>query len=105
MAPFEGGEIAEILKAVSKIKDQDPGSWYDAWSEAGTKAGQITREGGNSRDQVAACRGYLRAARYLQSAMLMLNESPIGYDKRVLPTIERSIRDFRKGVQLLDGPV
>jgi hypothetical protein len=105
MAPFEGGEIAEILEAVGKIKDLDPESWYDAWCEAGTKAEQIAGEGEDTRDQVAARRGYLRAARYLQSAMFMLNEGPIGYDKRVLPTIERSIRDFRKGVQLLDGPV
>jgi hypothetical protein len=80
MAPFEGGEIAEILEAVSKIKDLDPESWYDAWSEAGTKAEQIAREGEDSRDPVAARRGYLRAARYLQSAMFMLNEGPIGYD-------------------------
>lgn len=35
----------------------------------------------------------------------MLNEGPIGHDKRVLPTIERAISDFRKGVKYLDGEV
>ncbi|KAK9325280.1 hypothetical protein V1517DRAFT_335893, partial [Lipomyces orientalis] len=102
VAPFEGGEMTEILKAVSKIKDLDPESWYDAWSEAGTKAKQIAREGEDSRDQVAAHHSYLRAAQYLQSAIFMLNKGPISYNKRVLPTIERPIRDFRKGALGVD---
>lgn len=105
MAPFEGGEIAEILEAVGKIRDLDPESWYEAWTDAGTKAERIAQEGEASGDRVAARRGYLRASNYLRAAQFMLNEGPIGYDKRVLPTIERAIGDFRKGVQLLDGPV
>ncbi|KAI0973108.1 Alpha/Beta hydrolase protein [Xylaria arbuscula] len=105
MVPFEGGEIAEILEAIGKIKDLDPESWYEAWTEAGNKAEAIAREGEATGDRLAARRGYLRASNYLRAAQFMLNEGPIGYDKRVLPTIERAIADFRKGVQYLDGAV
>lgn len=56
-------------------------------------------------DQIAARRGYLRASNYLRAAQFMLNEGPLGYDKRVLPTIERAIADFKRGVGYLDGDV
>ncbi|KAI2643455.1 Alpha/Beta hydrolase protein [Xylaria nigripes] len=105
MTPFEGGEIAEILEAAGKIKDLDPESWYEAWVEAGDKAEQIAREGEATGDRIAARRGYLRASNYLRAAQFMLNEGPIGYDKRVLPTMERAIADFRKGVKYLDSEV
>ncbi|KAF4303058.1 hypothetical protein GTA08_BOTSDO08568 [Botryosphaeria dothidea] len=105
MVPFEGGEIAEILDAAGKIKDLDPESWYEAWAEAGGKAEQIAREAEATGDRVAARRGYLRASNYLRAAQFMLNEGPIGYDKRVLPTLERAIADFRRGVGYLDGRV
>ena len=105
MVPFEGGEIAEILEAIGKIKDLDPESWYAAWMEAGTKAEEIAQEGESTGDRIAARRGYLRASNYIRAAQFMLNEGPIGYDKRVVPTLKRAINDFRKGVMYLDGDV
>ncbi|KAG2415416.1 hypothetical protein HFD88_006607 [Aspergillus terreus] len=105
MTPFEGGEIAEILDAASKIKDQDPESWYSNWVEVGTKVEQIAQEAESTGDRVAARRAYLRASNYLRAAQFMLNEGPLGHDKRVLPTIERAIDDFRRGVKYLDGDV
>ncbi|THC88593.1 hypothetical protein EYZ11_011958 [Aspergillus tanneri] len=105
MTPFEGGEIAEILDAASKIKDQDPDSWYNSWPEVGTKAEQIAQEAESTGDRVAARRGYQRASNYLRAAQFMLNEGPIGHDKHVLPTMERAIDDFRRGVKYLDGDV
>ena len=105
MTPFEGGEIAEILDAASKIKDQDPESWYANWVEVGTKVEQIAQEAERTGDRIAARRAYLRASNYLRAAQFMLNEGPIGHDKRVLPTIERAIDDFRRGAKYLDGDV
>jgi len=105
MTPFEGGEIGEILDAAAKIKDQDPESWYSNWIEVGTKVEQIAQEAESTGDRVAARRAYLRASNYLRAAQFMLNEGPIGHDKRVLPTIERAIDDFRRGVKYLDGDV
>ncbi|KOS21560.1 UPF0255 protein [Escovopsis weberi] len=81
MTSFEGGEINEILITASRIRDQDPKSWFENWSQGG------------------------RAANYFRAAQFMLNEGPIGHDGRVLPTLERAIADFRRGVGLLDGDV
>lgn len=103
MAPHEGAEIGESLEAAAKIKDLDPESWYSAFLEAGDKAETIALEAEQAGDRVGARRGYLRASNYLRAAQFMLNEGPIGQDKRVLPTLERSIADFRKGVQYRDG--
>ncbi|KAI0002321.1 alpha/beta hydrolase [Xylariaceae sp. FL0662B] len=103
MAPTEGAEIAESLEAAGKIKDLDPESWYAAFMEAGKKAEVIAKEAEESGDRVGARKGYLRASNYIRAAQFMLNDGPIGHDKRVIPAIERAISDFRKGVQYRDG--
>ena len=103
MAPHEGAEIGEALEAAAKIKDLDPESWFKAFLEAGDKAEAIANEAEQAGDRVSARRGYLRSSNYLRAAQFMLNEGPIGQDKRVIPTIERAIANFRKGVQYRDG--
>ncbi|PKX89988.1 hydrolase psoB [Aspergillus novofumigatus IBT 16806] len=103
MAPHEGAEIGEVLEAAAKIKDQDPESWYSTLLETGSKAEAIAKEAEASGDRVGARRAYLRSSNYLRAAQFMLNEGPIGQDQRVLPTIERAIANFRKGVQYRDG--
>ncbi|GIC92271.1 hydrolase psoB [Aspergillus udagawae] len=103
MAPHEGAEIGEVLEAAAKIKDQDPESWYSTLLETGSKAEAIAKEAEAAGDRVGARRAYLRSSNYLRAAQFMLNEGPIGHDQRVLPTIERAIANFRKGVQYRDG--
>ena len=103
MAPHEGAEIGEALEAAAKIKDLDPESWFSAFTDAGNKAEDIAREAEEAGDRVGARRAYLRSSNYLRAAQFMLNEGPIGQDERVLPTIERAISNFRKGVQYREG--
>ncbi|KAH8723489.1 Alpha/Beta hydrolase protein [Phaeosphaeriaceae sp. PMI808] len=103
MAPHEGAEIGEALEAAAKIKDLDPESWYSAFLEAGKKSEEIAKEAEKAGDRIGARRAYLRSSNYLRAAQFMLNEGPIGHDKRVLPTIENAISNFRKGVQYRDG--
>ncbi|PNY23693.1 2,6-dihydropseudooxynicotine hydrolase [Tolypocladium capitatum] len=103
MAPHEGAEIGEALEAAGKIRDDDPESWYRAFLDAGNVAEQIGQECERAGDRVGARRGLLRSSNYLRAAQFMLNEGPIGQDPRVLPTIERSIVNFRKGVRYRDG--
>ncbi|KAL8999562.1 MAG: hypothetical protein Q9169_001651 [Polycauliona sp. 2 TL-2023] len=103
MAPQEGAEIGEALEAAAKIKDLDPESWFNAFHDAGSKAEAIAKEAEQAGDRLNARRAYLRASNYIRAAQFMLNEGPIGQDKRVLPNIERAIADFRKGVQYREG--
>ncbi|KAI1809825.1 putative alpha/beta hydrolase [Poronia punctata] len=103
MTPAEGAEIGEALEAAGKIKDLDPESWYSAFMEQGKNAENIAKEAELAGDRHSARRGYLRASNYIRAAQFMLNEGAIGDDTRVLPAIERAIKDFRKGVQYRDG--
>lgn len=103
MAPQEGAEIGEALEAAGKIKDLDPESWYAAFIEQGDHAEQIAREAERAGDRISARRAWLRASNYVRAAQFMLNEGPIGADKRVLPAITRAVDDFRRGVQYRDG--
>ncbi|KAL8780316.1 MAG: hypothetical protein Q9213_006514 [Squamulea squamosa] len=103
MAPHEGAEIGEALEVAAKIKDLDPESWFNAFLDAGKKAEAIAEEAEQAGDRLNARRAYLRASNYIRAAQFMLNEGPIGQDQRVLPSIERAIADFRKGVQYREG--
>ena len=103
MAPHEGAEIGEALEAAAKIKDLDPESWFSAFLDAGNKAEVIAKEAERAGDRLNARRAYLRASNYIRAAQFMLNEGPIGRDQRVLPSIERAIAAFRKGVQYREG--
>ncbi|KAK6066102.1 alpha/beta hydrolase [Seiridium cupressi] len=103
MAPHEGPEIGEALEAAGKIRDGDPESWYSAFLDVGNVAEQIGKECEDSGDRVGARRGYLWSSNYLRAAQFMLNDGPIGHDARVLPTIERAISKFRKGIKYCDG--
>ncbi|KAI7773686.1 alpha beta hydrolase [Diaporthe eres] len=103
MAPYEGAEIAEALEAAAKIRDLDPESWFSAFMTAGDKAEAIAKEAEADGDRVSARRAYLRSSNYIRAAQFMLNEGEIGDDKRVLPTLQRAISNFRKGVQYRDG--
>lgn len=103
MAPHEGAEIGEALEAAAKIKDLDPESWFSAFLDAGNNAEEIAQEAEQAGDRVCARRAYLRSSNYIRAAQFMLNEGPIGHDQRVLPSIERAIANFRKGVQYRDG--
>lgn len=103
MAPHEGAEIGEALEVAGRIRDGNPESWYKAFLDAGNVAEQIGLECEKAGDRVGARRGLLRSSNYLRAAQFMLNEGPIGRDPRVLPTLERSINIYRKGIQYRDG--
>lgn len=102
-APYEGGEIAEILVAIKEIKDNDPESWFAAWMKAGDKAEGIANEAELAGNRIAARRAYFRASNYQRAAQFMLN-GPSG-DSRILRVSEQSISNFRCAAQLMDGKV
>ncbi|KAH8689279.1 Alpha/Beta hydrolase protein [Phaeosphaeriaceae sp. PMI808] len=99
MAPHEGAEIGEALEAAAKIKDLDPESWYSAFLEAGKKSEEIAKEAEKAGDRIGARRAYLRSSNYLRAAQFMLNEGPIGHDKRSFPLSKMPSQIFAKGPQ------
>ncbi|KAL3429743.1 putative alpha/beta hydrolase [Aspergillus tetrazonus] len=76
---------------------------FSTFLETGNKAKAIAKDAEAAGARIGARRAYLRSSNYLRAAQFMLNEGPIGHDTRVLPTIERAITNFRKGIQYRDG--
>ena len=103
--PFGGCEIAEFLDAVGQIKNDNADSWYRAWYAQGERAELVGEEAVQSGDRVAARRAFMRASNYFRQSQYMFNDRPQSRDARILPIIGRSIRDFKRGMRLLDGDV
>ncbi|EAS31149.3 alpha/beta hydrolase [Coccidioides immitis RS] len=99
--PFGGCDVAEFLEAVDKIKKHDAESWYRAWYEQGERAEKIAQEATRDGHKAPARRAYLRACNYFRASSYMLPTS----DERNLPSAERSIRNFRKAIPLMDETI
>ncbi|KAL2173698.1 Alpha/Beta hydrolase protein [Thermothelomyces heterothallicus CBS 202.75] len=99
-ASAEGCEIAEFVEAVSKIREHDPESWYDAWHEQSQRAEAISRDAIRAGHVDAARKALLRASNYARASGYMLPWA--GQDERVLQTAERSISLFRAAIPYMD---
>ncbi|KGO53495.1 hypothetical protein PEX2_061030 [Penicillium expansum] len=99
---FGGCEIGEALEALPDIREQNPESWYNAWSKAGLRAERLAHEAEQQGNRVARHKALMRASNYFRAAQFMLNSRP---DKRILDTAERSVHNFKQGIHLREGPV
>ncbi|KAJ5361339.1 alpha/beta-hydrolase [Penicillium brevicompactum] len=96
-----GCEVGEFKSAVGKIKKHDPESWHAAWKEQGERAERIGDEAAAAGFRVPARNAYLRASNYFRaSAYMFPNEEP-----RVIPFSERSIKNFQRAAELMNGEV
>ncbi|KAJ5351383.1 alpha/beta-hydrolase [Penicillium brevicompactum] len=96
-----GCEVGEFKSAVGKIKKHDPESWHAAWKEQGERAKRIGDEAAAAGFRVPARNAYLRASNYFRaSAYMFPNEEP-----RVISFSERSIKNFQRAAELIDGEV
>ncbi|EEP78970.1 predicted protein [Uncinocarpus reesii 1704] len=97
--PSGGCDVAEFLEALGKIKRHDPESWYCAWNEQGERAEKIAQEAVRDGHTNSARRAHLRATNYFRASTYMLPNS----DTRIVLNSERSIRNFREAIPLMDG--
>lgn len=103
--PFGGAEVAECLDAASRIANDDPESWHQAWLEQGKLAENTSAEAMASGDRVAARDALLRASNYFRAAQYMFNDRPETPDVRVLPTFNKSVDLFKQAIQFIDADV
>ncbi|PQE08150.1 alpha beta hydrolase protein [Rutstroemia sp. NJR-2017a BVV2] len=99
--PNSGCDIAEFLSAVSKIKKNNPDSWFSAWTEQAIRAEKIAEDAATAGYGVLARNAYLRACNYHRASHFML----IHPDERILPSAQRSIGNFQKAIPLMEGRV
>jgi dienelactone hydrolase len=101
-APYGGADIGECLAAARRARGTDLGSWHDAWTAAGTAAGELAeRELAAGRDESARL-AFWRASSYFRTAGTMLLAAPA--DPRLVRSNTRQTEAFRRGAALLELP-
>ncbi|GJC90837.1 hydrolyase ccsE [Colletotrichum liriopes] len=96
-----GCDVGEFKSALSKIKNDDPESWYVAWNDQAERAQRIADEAAKAGYRKPARNAYLRASNYFRATSYMLSND----DARVVPFTERSIDCFQRATTLMDGEV
>lgn len=102
-APFQGSDVGECLEAATLIKNNNPESWYKAWSLAAENAEALAKEALTIGDKEAARWAFLRASNYRRSSEFMLHASPS--DSRLESSIAKSVEDFQAACELFSSPV
>ncbi|EGR49694.1 uncharacterized protein TRIREDRAFT_36822, partial [Trichoderma reesei QM6a] len=100
-APFHGSEIGECLVARTRITDNDPESWYRAWTAEAERAVSVGEDAVKHGDRVEASWAFIRASNYYRSSEFFLHCEP--QDPRLLNAAQKSFDIFERGVRLLDG--
>ncbi|KAF5671219.1 2,6-dihydropseudooxynicotine hydrolase [Fusarium heterosporum] len=103
MAPTHGADVGECLEAASKIKKNDPESWYLAWTDAAEFAEEAADLALKVGDREAARWAFLRACNYRRASEYMLHVNPS--DSRLLSIMEKSVANFQNACALFDNPV
>ncbi|EXA32001.1 hypothetical protein FOVG_16768 [Fusarium oxysporum f. sp. pisi HDV247] len=103
MAPTQGADVGECLEAASKIKKNDPESWYQAWADAAEFAEEAAEMALKVGDRDAVRWALLRACNYRRASEYMLHVNPL--DSRLLSIMEKSVSNFRRACAFFETPV
>ncbi len=101
-APYGGAEIGECLEAARHVREDDLGSWHDAWSRLGNRILSLAHD-----EEAAGCvetarQAYLRACSYHRTSAVMLLGAPI--DPRVVTAHAAQKAAFRDAMRLTPLP-
>ena len=102
-APYGGADIGECLEAARHVRENDLGSWYDAWHWLGERVAALARaEEAAGRSETARL-AYLRACSYHRTSGVMLFSVPI--DPRMVAGHDAQKAAFRAAMRLTSLPV
>ncbi|KAM7219556.1 Hydrolyase ccsE [Rhypophila decipiens] len=103
---YGGADIAEVLEAVSEIRerDWDPSqSWHRAWAKQGLQAESLAIEAQRHGDRSAARSAFLRASNYTRASGYLMTGPQLGTsDPRVFAILQKSTEFFSKAIALFD---
>ncbi|GAW22513.1 hypothetical protein ANO14919_120500 [Xylariales sp. No.14919] len=103
---YGGAEVGEVLEAVGETKENDPESWYRAWSKKSTMVEAIAEEAQRHGHRDAARMAFLRASNYTRaSAYMMIGDKPLTSDARVVPILKNSVQLFQRALNLTNAVV
>ncbi|KAK3296399.1 Alpha/Beta hydrolase protein [Chaetomium fimeti] len=102
-APLLGCDVGEWVEATDKIKQDDPESWYRAWTEASETVEAVADEALRANDRQGALWALLRACNYRRASEFMLHVQP--GDPRLHAALLKSSDNFQRALPLLDSAV
>ncbi|GAB1313478.1 hypothetical protein MFIFM68171_03688 [Madurella fahalii] len=102
-APVQGCDVGEWVEATDEIKQDDPESWYEAWTEAAEKVEVAADEALRVGDRQGALWAFLRASNYRRASEFMLHVQPD--DPRLLSALLKASDNFQHACPLLDSAV
>jgi esterase/lipase len=100
-ASHEGATFGEVMETVSRIKENDPGSWADEWIALGEKSEARAQESFAKGHKTSARQAYLHAFTYYRWGTNGLR--PL--DPRRAEIYRRFVSCFQKGAALLDASI
>ena len=95
-----GGDYGEILRVISKIKENDKESWHSAWFEMGKYVENLGLEAEKKGRLETARQSYLRASNYYRMAHFYLD----GEDPRQLDTYHLYVSSFSRAASFTTEP-
>ena len=97
---YGGGEFNECLEAAGKIKSGDTESFHQGWMWQGERVLAEAEKADDEGRKITARSAYLRASNYIRTAEFFL----VPQDERKLPTYQKSVNAYRKGMALMANP-
>jgi alpha-beta hydrolase superfamily lysophospholipase len=101
-AAYGGADIGECLEAARHIREDDLGSWHDAWRRLGDQVLTLARDEEAAGRTDTARLAYLRACSYHRTSAVMLLGAPI--DPRVVTAHGAQKAAFRAAMRLTPLP-
>jgi pimeloyl-ACP methyl ester carboxylesterase len=102
-AAYGGADIGECLQAARDVREDDLGSWYDAWHGLGDRVATLARDEEAADRAESARLAYLRACSYHRTSGVMLLGAPI--DPRAVAAHRAQKAAFRAAMRLTPLPV
>ena len=97
-----GSDIGECLEAARNVREDDLGSWYDAWRGLGCRVEALAREEETAGRLETARLAYLRACSYHRTSGVMLLGAPL--DPRVVTAHRAQMAAFQAAMRLTAVP-
>jgi alpha-beta hydrolase superfamily lysophospholipase len=101
-APHGGADIGECLRAARQVREDDLGSWHEAWRALGDHVDALARSAQAAGHTETARLAYLRACSYHRTSGVMLLGRPL--DDRLVTAHHAHQAAFRAAIRLTGHP-
>jgi len=98
-----GGDTAEVLETMHRIKEGDMESWYEEWNRTAERVFKVAEEAEKKGHDVSAGEAYMRASHYYMASEFYTHDDLT--KPRAVEQARKSVACFKKAIKLLRVPV